>query len=61
MNNAEKAAKFFPHIVELRRAFHRHPELAFEEEHTAQGIIQELERLGLDLRRQGQRRHRPFA
>ncbi len=34
-------------MVELRRAFHRHPELAFEEEHTAELIIKELERLGL--------------
>ncbi len=47
MSYAEKAAKFFPRMVELRRAFHRHPELAFEEEHTARGIIQELKRLGL--------------
>ena len=34
-------------MVELRRAFHREPELAFEEEHTAARIIAELESLGI--------------
>ena len=47
VNYAESAENIFPHMVELRRAFHRHPELAFEEEHTALIIIQELERLGI--------------
>lgn len=34
-------------MIELRRTFHRHPELAFEEEQTASTIIAELERLGI--------------
>jgi metal-dependent amidase/aminoacylase/carboxypeptidase family protein len=34
-------------MVEIRRALHRHRELAFEEERTAQTIIEELERLGI--------------
>ena len=34
-------------MVELRRAFHREPELAFEEERTAARIIAELESLGI--------------
>jgi hippurate hydrolase len=34
-------------MVEIRRALHRHPELAFEEERTAELIIEELERLGI--------------
>jgi len=38
----------YPSMVELRRSFHRHPELAFEEEHTAKLIMHELERLGID-------------
>ncbi len=38
----------YPHLVELRRSFHRHPELAFEEAHTAGLIIEELERLAID-------------
>ncbi|MFW5966018.1 MAG: M20 metallopeptidase family protein [Persicimonas sp.] len=39
--------KIFPHMVEVRRAIHEHPELAFEEVETARRIIEELERLGL--------------
>lgn len=34
-------------IVELRRAFHRHPELAFNELETAARIIKELEELDI--------------
>ena len=32
-------------IVELRRSFHEHPELAFEEVRTAEVITEELDRL----------------
>lgn len=32
-------------MVELRRTFHRYPELAFEEEKTAATIMEELQRL----------------
>lgn len=42
-----KAESVYPRMVEIRRALHRHPELAFEEERTAQIIIEELERLGI--------------
>lgn len=41
------SSEVFARMVELRRQFHRHPELAFEEEHTAQTIIAELDRLGI--------------
>lgn len=34
-------------MVELRRAFHREPELAFEEAQTARTIMAELDRLGI--------------
>jgi hippurate hydrolase len=36
-----------PRMVEIRRALHRHPELAFEEQHTAELIMEELDRLGI--------------
>ena len=35
-------------VVELRRTFHEHPELAFEEVQTAAVIMEELDRLGID-------------
>jgi hippurate hydrolase len=47
MKTALKSAPVFPRMVELRRTFHRYPELAFEEERTAATIIQELQRLNI--------------
>ncbi len=38
----------FARMVALRRWLHQHPELAFEEAETAQRIIAELKRLGVD-------------
>ena len=38
------------HAVEIRRDFHRHPELAFEEQWTSQRIRKELEDLSLDCK-----------
>ncbi|MCS6835517.1 MAG: M20 family metallopeptidase [Anaerolineae bacterium] len=37
------------HAVNLRRDFHRHPELAFQERRTAQVIAEELSNLGLEV------------
>lgn len=45
--DVEKADRIFPWMVELRRSLHRHPELAFKEEATAQRLMQELDGLGL--------------
>jgi hippurate hydrolase len=39
--------ELFARLVALRRWFHQHPELAFEEADTAQRIIAELERLNI--------------
>lgn len=40
-------------LVALRRWFHQHPELSFEEAETAERIISELERLGIAYVYQG--------
>lgn len=37
-------------VIELRRDFHRHPELAHEEHRTAAKIAERLEKLGLEVR-----------
>ncbi len=42
------------HVVELRRYFHMHPEIAREEFNTADKIEQELKALGLTCRRVGE-------
>ncbi len=42
------------HVVTLRRAFHRHPELAFNEQETAAKIIAELKELGVPYEYGGQ-------
>ncbi len=45
--------QLFPHWVRLRRAFHREPELAFEEVETAKKIMAELDRLEIPYLYQG--------
>lgn len=47
MATIQQAGTIYPQAVKLRRHFHRHPELAFEETKTAKTIIAELERLGI--------------
>lgn len=47
MSGWEHMEPYFPRMVELRRAIHRHPELAFDERHTARLVMDELDRLGI--------------
>ena len=47
MSRTYKSEEIFPHLVEIRRSIHKHPELAFEETKTAKTIIEELDRLGI--------------
>ena len=47
MTTILKSAPIFPRMVELRRTFHRNPELAFEEKETAATIMEELRRLDI--------------
>ena len=47
MSALARTEQLYPHLVDLRRAFHREPELAFEEVRTAQMIMAELDRLGI--------------
>ena len=37
----------YSHIVELRRYFHQHPELAYQEVETARRVMEEFDRLGI--------------
>ncbi len=40
----DRARELFPYTSALRREFHRHPELGFQEFHTAEIILRELSR-----------------
>lgn len=48
-----RAKADLPTLVELRRTFHRHPELSMQEVQTAQRIETELDRLGIPHSRVG--------
>lgn len=39
---------FYPEMVELRREFHRYPELSFKEVHTSAMIVEKLRAFGCD-------------
>lgn len=51
MNIRQKAAALQEKIVALRREIHQHPELGFQEFHTTNLIVRELERLKIPCRR----------
>lgn len=46
----ERAQELNDVLVQLRRDFHRHPELSFQEHRTAKKIAERLNELGLDTR-----------
>ena len=46
----EQARAFQSDLVELRRDFHRHPELSFREQRTARAVADHLAALGLEAR-----------
>jgi len=46
----DEVGKSLPSMVALRRDFHRHPELSFKEERTAQIIAERLTKAGLEVK-----------
>lgn len=42
------AEKVEPYVIDLRRDFHRHPEISMQEERTMQVVMKELENMGID-------------
>jgi amidohydrolase len=49
MNLLEEAQQLFPYTQSLRRDFHMHPELGFQEVRTAGIVARELQALGLEV------------
>ena len=47
----EEAAELFDEMVQMRRDFHRHPELGFNEIRTSGIIAERLQELGLEVQR----------
>jgi len=48
---ADEAQKILPEIIEIRRDFHAHPELSFQETRTSEKVAALLEQLGLEVKR----------
>lgn len=46
----ERAAAFEPELIELRRHFHQHPELSFQETKTAAAVARRVKALGYDVK-----------
>lgn len=47
MNIKELSLKYKDYMIELRRYFHRHPELSFQEYTTSKKIKEELDKMGI--------------
>lgn len=50
MSWADEVAKRLPSMIALRRDFHRHPELSFQEKRTSEIIAERLTKAGLEVR-----------
>ena len=50
MTWADEVAKRLPSMIALRRDFHRHPELSFQETRTSEIIAERLTKAGLEVR-----------
>ncbi|ACZ39950.1 amidohydrolase [Sphaerobacter thermophilus DSM 20745] len=46
----QEVERLTPQLIEDRRYFHQHPELAFQEENTARVVAERLRELGLEVR-----------
>ncbi len=51
MNIKEEIKEIMPEVINLRRTFHMHPELGFQEFETSQIISSYLENLGLEVKK----------
>jgi amidohydrolase len=47
----QEAERIFPQVVELRRDFHAHPELSFQELRTSEKVASVLARTGVEVKR----------
>lgn len=50
MSHVQRALALAPRLIELRRDFHRHPELGFRENRTSQVVAEETRKLGYQVR-----------
>ena len=49
MDIKEKAENIKDYIIEMRRHFHQNPELSLEEFETTKKIVNELEKMGIEV------------
>lgn len=54
MNVREIAEKYNKEIIDLRREFHKHPELNWKEIRTGNGVEEELKKIGIEVERVAQ-------
>ena len=53
MDIKEKAENIKDYIIEMRRHFHQNPELSLEEFETTKKIVNELEKMGIEVNKRG--------